>query len=142
MTNTEVAAPTTRTHRYRKLAATGLIATVAAMLATTLTAALAKSLGVDFEIPNGGEPIPLPGFATMTALFSLAGTLIAAALLHWTTHPAKRFLQATLSLTAISLIAPLISGADPATTLTLIALHLIAASVVIPTLTRPLRARG
>ncbi len=43
-----------------------------------------------------------------------------------------------MSLTALSLIPPLISGATPATVATLIGLHLIPAAVVIPTLTRRL----
>lgn len=44
-----------------RLASTGGIATLAAMVATTLAAALAKTVGVDFKIPDGGETIPLPG---------------------------------------------------------------------------------
>jgi hypothetical protein len=47
-----------------------------------------------------------------------------------------------LSLTAISLVPPVLAGADTATTITLIALHLVAASVMIPTLVRALRARS
>jgi predicted membrane-bound mannosyltransferase len=50
-----------------------LIATLAAMVATTLAAALAQAVGVDFEIPDGGESIPLPGFAVMTGFFSVVG---------------------------------------------------------------------
>jgi hypothetical protein len=37
---------------------TGFIATLAAMVATTLVAALAQAGGVDFEIPDGGGTIP------------------------------------------------------------------------------------
>lgn len=49
------------TRRLRRLAGAGLIATLAAMTATTLAAGLAKAVGVDFEILDGGESIPLPG---------------------------------------------------------------------------------
>jgi hypothetical protein len=49
------------THRLRGLAGTGFIATLAAMVATTLAAALAQAVGVDFEVPDGGETIPLSG---------------------------------------------------------------------------------
>ncbi len=57
---------TSHTHRLRGLAGTGFIATLAAMVATTLTAALAQAVGVDFEVPDGGETIPLSGFAVVT----------------------------------------------------------------------------
>ncbi|MFC4088998.1 DUF6069 family protein, partial [Micromonospora sp. GCM10011541] len=50
---------TGHTHRLRGLAGTGFIATLAAMVATTLAAGLAQAVGVDFEVPDGGETIPL-----------------------------------------------------------------------------------
>ena len=127
-------------HRLRGLAGTGILATLAAMLATTLAAALAQALGVDFEVPDGGEAIPLPGFAVVTGFFSVVGVVIAAALLRWSARPAERFVQTAVTLTAISLVAPLLSGADTATITALLGLHLVAATVMIPTLARRLRA--
>jgi hypothetical protein len=121
------------------LARTGFTATIAAMVATTLAAALARAVGVDFEVPDGGERIPLPGFAVMTGVFSVVGVAIAAGLLRWSTRPAERFVATTVSLTALSLVAPLLSQADPATVVTLLGLHLVAATVMIPTLARTLR---
>jgi len=126
-------------HRLRGLAGTGILATLAAMLATTLAAALAQALGVDFEVPDGGEAIPLPGFAVVTGFFSVVGVVIAAALLRWSARPAERFVQTAVTLTAISLVAPLLSGADTATITALLGLHLVAATVMIPTLARRLR---
>ena len=111
------------------------------MVATTLAAALAQAVGVDFEIPDGGETIPLSGFAVVTGLFSVVGVVIAAALRRWSAHPAERFVQTAVTLTAISLVPPLLSGADAATTIALLGLHLVAAAVMIPTLARSLRAR-
>jgi Family of unknown function (DUF6069) len=70
---------TSHTHRLRGLA--GFIATLAAMVATTLAAALAQAVGVDFEGPEGGETIPLSGFAVVTGFFSVVGIVMAAALL-------------------------------------------------------------
>ena len=128
-----------RTHRPRGLARTGILATLAAMVATTLAAALARAVGVDFEVPDGGEAIPLPGFAVVTGFFSVVGTVIAGALLRWSARPAQRFVWTAVSLTAISLVPPLISGADAATTAALLGLHLVAASVMIPALARSLR---
>lgn len=140
-----VAAPTSgrtsHTHRLRGLAGTGLIAALAAMVATTLAAALAQAAGVDFRIPDGGEAIPLSGFAVVTGFFSVMGIVIAAALLRWSAHPVKRFVWTALSLTAISLVPPLLSGANTATITALLALHLVPATVMIPALARSLRAR-
>jgi hypothetical protein len=121
------------------LARAGFTATLAAMVATTLAAALARAVGVDFEVPDGGERIPLPGFAVMTGVFSVVGVAIAAGLLRWSARPAERFVGTTVSLTALSLVAPLLSQADPATVVTLLGLHLVAATVMIPTLARTLR---
>ena len=132
---------TSYTHRLRGLAVTGFIATLAAMVATTLAAALAKAVGVDFEVPDGGETIPLSGFTVVTGFLSAVGVLIAAALLRWSARPAERFVWTTVSLTAISLVLPLVSGADTATITALIGLHLVAAAVMIPTVTRSLRTR-
>jgi FtsH-binding integral membrane protein len=129
------------THRLRGLAGTGLIATLAAMVATTLTAALAQAVGVDFEVPDGGEAIPLPGFAVVTGFFSVVGIVIAVALRRWSARPAQRFVWTAMSLTAISFVPPLLSGANTATTTALLGLHLVAATVMIPTLARSLRTR-
>ena len=130
---------TSHTHQLRGLAGTGFIATVAAMVATVLAAALAQAVGVDFEVPDGGETIPLSGFAVVTGFFSLVGVVIAAALLRWSAHPAQRFVWTAVSLTAVSLVPPLLSGADTGTTIALVGLHLVAATVMIPTLARGLR---
>ncbi len=127
--------------RLRGLAGAGFTATLAAVAATTLAAALAQAVGVDFEVPDGGETIPLSGFAVVTGFFSVVGVVIAVALLRWSARPAERFVWTAVSLTAISLVPPLLSGADAATTTTLLGLHLVPAAVMIPTLTRSLRSR-
>jgi Family of unknown function (DUF6069) len=129
------------THRLRWLAVNGFVATLAAMVATTLAASLARAVGVDFEVPDGGETIPLPGFAVVTGFFSVVGVVIAVALLRWNARPAERFVWTAVSLTAISLVPPLLSGANTATTIALLGLHLVAATVMIPTLARSLRTR-
>ncbi|MEU8390408.1 DUF6069 family protein [Micromonospora sp. NPDC048842] len=70
------------THRFRGLAGTGLTATLVAVVSTTLAAALARAAGIDFEIPDGGETIPLSGFAVVTGFFSVVGVVIALLGLH------------------------------------------------------------
>ncbi|MET9903803.1 DUF6069 family protein [Streptomyces sp. NPDC006446] len=132
---------TSHTHRLRGLVGTGSIATLAAMVATTLVAALAQAAGVDFEVPDGGETIPLSGFAVVTGFFSVVGIVIAITLQRWSARPAERFVWTAVSLTAISLVPPLLSGANAATVTALLGLHLVPATVMIPTLARRLRTR-
>jgi len=132
---------TSHAHQLRGLAVTGFMATLAAMVATTLAAALARAVGVDFEVSDSGETIPLSGIAVVTGFFSLVGTVLALALLRWSARPAERFVWTAVSLLAISLIPPLRSGADTATTTSLLGLHLVAATVMIPTLAWSLRTR-
>src|SRR5580765_3700783 len=133
---------TSYTHRLRGLAGIGFIATVAAMVATVLAAALAQAVGVGFEVPDGGETIPLSGFAVEAGFFSVVGIVMAAALLRWSARPAQRFVETAVTLTAISLVPPLLSGADTATTIALVGLHVVAAAVMIPTLAWSLRSRA
>ena len=140
MNDTEVVAGRT-SHRLRKLAGTGVIAALAAMAATTLAAALAQAVGVDFEIPDGGETIPLTGFAVVTGFFSVVGVVIACALLRWSARPADRFVWTAASLTAISLVPPFMAGANTATITARLGLHLVPAAVMIPALARSLRIR-
>ena len=128
--------------RLRKLAVTGFIATLAAMLATTLAAVLAQAVGVEFIVSDGGELIPLSGIAIMTGFFSVVGVVMAAAFLRWSTRPAELFVRTAVTLTATSLVPPLLWGVGTATITALIGLHLVAATVMIPTLSRSLRTRS
>ncbi|WP_436532185.1 DUF6069 family protein [Actinoplanes sp. HUAS TT8] len=114
-------------------------ATVAAVVVTTLAAALARAAGVDFEVPDGGETIPVPGFAVVTGFFAVLGVVIAVALRRWSSNPARRFLWIAVPLTVISLVPPLLVGANGATIAALLGLHLVAAAIMIPALTRALR---
>ena len=128
--------------RVGGLVGTGLVATVAAMAATALAAALARAAGVDFEVSGSDETIPVSGIAFVTGVFSIVGVVIAVALLRWSARPAERFVWTAVSLTAISLVPPILAAASAATAATLIGLHLVAASVMIPTLAKSLRNRA
>ncbi|HXH80646.1 DUF6069 family protein [Nocardioides sp.] len=127
------------THPVRRFVVTGLVSTLLAVVVTTFAAALARAVGVDFEVPDGGETIPLSGIAVVTGFFSLVGVVIAAALRRWSTRPGERFLWTAVTLTAVSLVPPFLVGTDPATVAALVALHLVAAIVMIPSLVRSLR---
>jgi uncharacterized protein DUF6069 len=126
----------------RRLVTAGILAAVAAAVATTLVAGLARAAGVDFEIPDGDEAIPLAGFAVVTGFFSIVGVVLALALLRWSARPAERFGWTAAALTAISLVPPVVSGASAVTIAVLLGLHLVPAAVMIPALTRSLRARS
>lgn len=122
----------------RRTIGRGLLATVVAMAATTLGAALVQAVGVSFRLPGATEPIPVAGFGVMTGVFSVVGIVIAVALLRWSARPAERWVQVAVALTALSLVPPFLTGAVAATVVTLVALHLVAAVVMIPALSRAL----
>ncbi|MGC4772550.1 DUF6069 family protein [Micromonospora sp. DT44] len=130
-----VSVPTHPNHGLLGLAGVGLAATVAAMVTTTLAAALAGAAGVDFEIPEGGEAIPLAGFSVVTGVFSVVGVVLAVVLGRFSARPADRFLWTAVALTAISLVPPFVCGAASATAAALVVLHLVAAAVMVPALT-------
>lgn len=139
MSDTEVAGRAGAGARLRRLAGTGAIATLVAVVAVTLVAALLRALGVDFEV-DGGETIPVSGIAMMTGFFSVVGTVIAAALLRWSARPAERFVSTAVTLTALSLVPPVVWAADATTSVALVALHLVVAAVMVPALARALRS--
>ena len=123
--------------RGRRLAVTGVGAAIAAAALNAVLAAVARSAGVGLEV-SGGETIPVSGIAFVTAVLSLAGLVIAAALLRWSRHPVQWWLRITVALTAVSLVPPFVAAADTSTALTLVVLHLVAAAVVIPAVARAL----
>lgn len=127
------------TSHLRGLAATGLLATLVAMAATAAVAALFRAVGVDFAVSNSDETIPVSGIAVVTGFFSVIGVVMAAALRRWSARPAAWFVRTAVTLTAISLVPPVLLGADAATAVALVGLHLVAAMVMIPTLARSLR---
>lgn len=127
--------------RLGRVALTGAVATVAAAALTTLAGVAATAVGVGFEIPDGGEAIPVGGFTTVTAGFSLVGVGLALVLARWSDRPARRFLRIAGALLVASLVPPFIVGADAATVASLVALHLLAAAVMIPALGQALRAQ-
>jgi hypothetical protein len=127
----------TSTHSQRLLLP-GLAAAAAAAVAVTVVAALAMAAGVDFELPDGGESIPLFAFAQLTIVFSVVGILVALALRRWASRPARAWVRVAVALTALSLVPPFLVGANAATVCSLVLAHVTAAAIVIPVLTRRL----
>jgi hypothetical protein len=115
----------------------GTAAAVVASLATTALAAIASAAGVSFA-DSTGKSIPLAGFAQLTLLFSLIGVGMAAVMVRKARRPRSTFTRTALVLTVLSFVPDLTFGFDAASAATLIALHTVAAAIVIPTLARRL----
>jgi Family of unknown function (DUF6069) len=129
-----VAAP----ERDRGLIVNGLAVAVVGALGTTLLAAILGAAGVDFELPDGGESIPLTGFTVVTFGFSIVGLALAAVLNRWSRRPRPTFVRVTVSLTVLSLVPPFLQDANAGTVAGLVLLHLTAAAIVITGLARRL----
>ncbi|ROO87139.1 hypothetical protein EDD29_4730 [Actinocorallia herbida] len=126
----------TATAPVKPLITHGLVAAAIAAAATSAVAAAGEFAGISLEV--GGEPIPVPGFATLTAVFSVVGLLLALALARWVRRPRTAFVRTTIVLTALSLVPDVIADASTPTKLLLMATHLVAAAIVIPSLARRL----
>jgi hypothetical protein len=80
-------------------------------------------------------PIPVLGFATLTALFSLIGVVVAVVRSRVAWRPRSTFVRNTVVLTVLSFVPDVIVGAAPTTRALLILTHLVAAAIVIPAVT-------
>lgn len=83
---------------------------------------------------GGGAPIPLLGFAVLTAVFSLIGRGQALVLARAARRPHLVFVRTTIALTALSLLPDALADATIATKALLMLTHLVAATIVIPSL--------
>ncbi|MFG1925414.1 DUF6069 family protein [Cryptosporangium sp. NPDC048952] len=134
---TTVLTPATTTSTRSMLVA-GLAATAAASIATSAVAAAGSAAGISLDV--SGAPIPVPGFASLTAVFSIVGLVLAAVLARFASHPRRAFVRTTVALTVLSLVPDLLADADPSTKALLMVTHLVAAAIVIPAVARRLRA--
>ena len=111
-----------------------VVAAFAGAAAATAFAAVARAAGVPFEID--GEQIPLGGFATLTVFGAALGGILLVVTNRYAARPRRRFLQATVALTALSCIPSLAAPPDAASKTALVAAHVLAAAVVVPVLAR------
>lgn len=125
---TALATPTPRA----KLLVPGLIAGVAASVATTTVVLIFRAAGDDVAI--AGEQIPVVGFAQFVMLGALIGIALARAFSRRATRPRSTFVRTTMALAALSIVPDLVIDASGGTKLVLILTHVIAAAVIIPTL--------
>lgn len=122
----------------RRMLATGAVATVAASVATSAVAAAGNAAGISLDI--AGAPIPVTGFATLTAIFSVVGLVLAAVLARFARRPRTVFVRTTVVLTALSLVPDVLADAASGTKVLLMVTHLVAAAIVIPAVARRLAA--
>jgi len=116
----------------KRLWKTGAVAGVSAAVATFAFAALAQA--VDVPLTVGGQAIPLVGFAQLTLVASIIGTVLAVVLSRRATRPQRTFVMTTVVLTALSIIPDVLADASTSTRLTLALSHVVAAVIVIPAL--------
>jgi hypothetical protein len=121
----------------RSLRRTTVVVGLIAAAITTAAAAGIHAAGVSFEVQ--GEMIPLAGFAQMTFVGAVIGGVLVAVLNRRSRSPRRRFLQVAMALTALSCVPSLAWPDAAATAIALVALHVLAAAIVIPVLVRHAR---
>ncbi|KAA2262435.1 hypothetical protein F0L68_14340 [Solihabitans fulvus] len=122
----------------KPLIARGLTAAAVAGVATTTVAAAGQFAGISLAV--SGAPIPVPGFAVLTVVFSVVGLALALVLARSASSPRTAFVRTTIVLTALSLVPDALADAAPATKALLMLTHLVAAAIVIPAIARRLSA--
>jgi len=116
----------------RRLLKTGATAGIAAAVATPTVAGVARGLGVSLRL--SGQAIPLPGFATLTVMGAVIGTVLAIGLVRLASRPRRSFVTTTIALTLLSIVPDLLVNAQVSTKLTLVLTHFVAAAIVVPAL--------
>jgi len=116
----------------------GAVAGVVASTATATVAALAHAVGVPLTI--AGHAIPLAGFAQLTFMAVIVGTIVAVVASYRAVRPRYAFVVTTAALTLLSIVPDVLVDAHVATKLTLAMTHVIAAAIVIPAIASALSA--
>jgi Family of unknown function (DUF6069) len=130
--STTATAPTSASER-QPVWRHGVAAAVVASVTTTVLASVASAAGISFADKTGAS-IPIAGFAQLTLVFSLVGVGIAAVMARTARRPRSTFVRTAVALTALSFVPDLTFGFDAGSAATLITLHTVAATIVVPTL--------
>ena len=109
----------------------GALAGAIATLGTTLVAAIASAAGVSLEVD--GTAIPIAAFAWWTIVGAAVGIVLARLL-----RERRRFVVVTTVAVGLSLIPAIAAPDDTATKAVLVGCHLLAAAIIIPTVSRRL----
>jgi hypothetical protein len=117
----------------RHLVQNGALAGAAAAACTTIVAAIASAADVSLEVD--ANPIPIPAFAWWTVIGAALGVVLARLL-----RDRRRFVLLTTAATGLSLIPAIAAPDHTATKAVLVGTHLLAAAIIIPTLSQRLTA--
>jgi hypothetical protein len=115
----------------RRLVRSGAIAGAIAAIGTTVVAAVASAADVSLDVD--GTAIPIPAFAWWTLVGAAIGVVLARLL-----RERRRFVILTTVAVALSLIPAIAAPDDASTATVLVGCHLLAAAIIIPTLSRQL----
>jgi peptidoglycan/LPS O-acetylase OafA/YrhL len=138
VTATTLAGSSATTRPATSLRRTTVRSGLMAAAVTTAAAAAVHGAGVSFEIE--GEMIPLLGFAQMTFLGAVLGGILLAGLNRWSASARRRFVQLTVVLTALSCIPSVAMPDGASSQAALVALHVLAAAIIVPALARHARS--
>jgi hypothetical protein len=117
----------------RRLIRSGALAGAIAAVCTTGVAAIARAADVSLDV--NATAIPIPAFAWWTIIGAALGTVLARLL-----RERRRFVVVTTVATGLSLIPATAAPDDTATKAVLVGAHLLAAAIIIPTLSQRLAA--
>ena len=117
----------------RRLVRSGALAGAIAAVCTTVVAAIASAADVSLEID--ATAIPIPAFAWWTLVGAALGVVLARLL-----RERRRFVVVTTVAAGLSLIPAIAAPDDTATKAVLVGAHLLAAAIIIPTLSQRLTA--
>jgi len=109
---------------------------VLAAAATTAGALVLRAAGVPLAVHG---KIPLAAFAQLTFIAAVSGGVLLAVLIRRSSAPRRWFARITAGLTALSCVAPLAFADTTASKIALVALHLLAAGIIVPVLARTAR---
>ena len=115
----------------RRLVQIGTLAGAIAAVCTTTVAAIASAAGVSLEID--ATAVPIPAFAWWTIIGAALGVVLARLL-----RERRRFVVVNTVAVGLSLIPAIAAPDDTATKAVLVGCHLLAAAIIIPTLSRRL----
>jgi peptidoglycan/LPS O-acetylase OafA/YrhL len=126
-------APVVRSDRAstRRLVRSGALAGAIAAACTTAVAAIASAADVSLEVD--GQAIPIPAFAWWTLVGAAVGVVLARLL-----RERRRFVVVTAVALGLSLIPAIAAPDDSATKAVLVGCHLLAAAIIITTISRQL----
>jgi hypothetical protein len=100
---------------------------------TTVIAALLRTAGVPLDVHG---KIPLAGFAQFTIIGAIIGGVLLAILNRLSSTPRRLFIRLTIGFTALSCTVPAAFADTISSKISLVALHLLAAAIIVPVLAR------